>query len=122
MRRLLLACALLSGVAWASNLTTKTGSLTASGAPITGAAATANSVSADGGVHLTIAVGGTVGTLSLICQQSLDNTNWTNVGSAVTALGIVCNVDYPIGFYRANVTSCSAGCSVNVLYLWAIQQ
>jgi hypothetical protein len=53
-------------------------------------------------------------TATIQLQGSLDNVNWTDVGAAVSAPGLVA-VSGPLQFLRANVTAFTSGVPVAIV-------
>lgn len=101
--------------ATAATLTGKFGTLSGT---ITTATATTDTILVDGQSSLVVYIanaGTTIGTTVAQCQQSGDGAGWTNVGSTAAAVGVICNVTNPVGFYRVNVTTCT-GCTLVIGY------
>lgn len=97
---------------------TLTGKFATLSGTVTTATATTDTIMVDGQASLVVYIantGTTIGTTSATCQQSGDGAGWTNVGSAATAVGVICNVTNPVGFYRVNVTTCT-GCALVIGY------
>lgn len=109
MRKLLIATLLT--VATTAHAATQSGSTgTLNSTAIGSAIPTTDNVLADGRFALAISAAGTAGTATFQCQQSIDGTNWTNVGSSVAgALGVACTIANPVGFYRVNVSAWTSG-------------
>ena len=89
-------------------------------APITllnavGATGASSAVQADAGQPAFLQVSG-ITTATVALEGSLDGSNWTTVGTALTANGIVTVANAP-KYLRANVTAWTAGAiTAKILY------
>jgi hypothetical protein len=99
--------------AWAAALSNLQGTL---GAALSAPGSTADAASVDGTSSIVLYATGTLGTASFQCEHSGDGTTFFAIDSAKSALGPVCVVQNPVGFYRVTATVCNTGCSLTFRY------